>query len=127
MATLSLAALVVFFPWRAFDKYHYYLNMRPDLRELASAGRFGSGLVIVRGRDHPDYTSAAIYNPIDLQSAEPVFVRAPDSVTVANTVRAFRPRQVWIVDGPTVTGGAYRVAVGPLAPDPERIAALARQ
>ena len=38
---LGLMALINYFPWRAIDKYYLYLNMRPDIRELAKEYQFG--------------------------------------------------------------------------------------
>ena len=112
---LCLGALLVFAPWRALDKYHDYLQMRPDVRELAAARGFGRSLVLVRGREYPDYASAAIYNPIDLAAPAPVYVHDRNPAVRAAVVRAFADRPVWIIDGPTMTGGAYRVAEGPVA------------
>ena len=35
--SLCMLTLVNYFPWRAIDKYHHYLGMRPDVRYLARA------------------------------------------------------------------------------------------
>ena len=109
---LGVAALVVFVPWRATDKYRHYLGMRPDARVLAAS--WGSSLVVIRGKEHPDYTSAAIYNPLDVRAGAPVFARDRDAATRAALLAAYADRPVYIVDGPTRTGGAYRVVAGPL-------------
>jgi hypothetical protein len=112
---LSGAALLVFVPWRAIDKYHHYRGMRPDIRELAATHDFGESLVLVRGRRFPDYASAAAYNPIDLRA--PVAVYAWDrSPEVRRAVlSAYADRPVWIVAGPTVTGDGFRVERGPVS------------
>ena len=38
---LCVGMAVTFLPWRSLDKYHHYLNMRPDVRTMA----FGRSLV----------------------------------------------------------------------------------
>jgi hypothetical protein len=113
---LSLAALIVFVPWRAADRYVGYRGMRPDIRRLAEQYDFGTSLVLVRGRRHPDYASAATYNPLDLFADAPVYAwdRGPEARR--RLAEAYPDRTVWIVDGPTVTGDGYRVVAGPLPP-----------
>jgi hypothetical protein len=114
VAALSTMALLVYFPWRSLDKYHDYLRMRPDVRELAAQNHFGKSLVLVRGDRFPDYMSAAIYNPIDLHSDTPVYVW-DRSEEVRNKILSLYPdRPVWVLEGPTVTHAGYRIAAGPL-------------
>jgi hypothetical protein len=91
--------------------------MRPDVRVLARERGFGSSLVMVRGARHPDNHSAAIYNPIDLEGPGPLYAWDRDSTTRAAVLKAFPDRQVWMLDGPTVTGDGYRVTAGPV-PNP---------
>ena len=114
---LSLVTLVNFFPWRAIDKYYRYLNMRPDVRHLAQHVPFGRSLVLVRGDMHPDYASAAIYNPLDLHAPVPIFAWDRNEETRAEVLRAYRDRPVWVLDGPTVTGNGYHVTRGPVSAD----------
>ncbi|MCC6316264.1 MAG: hypothetical protein IT361_01140 [Gemmatimonadaceae bacterium] len=112
---LSLAALVTFFPWRAVDKYHHYRNMRPDIRELATAQHFGRSLVFIRGRRHPDFASAVIYNPIDLNAAAPLYAWDVTPEARVQALEAYADRPVWFIDGPTRTGDGFRVIAGPLS------------
>lgn len=115
VAVLGIAAVVAFFPWRSVDKYHHYRGMEPGIRELVRSEVLGRGLVLVQGRRHPDFASAAIYNPLDLTADAPVFAwdRSPDVRRAL--LAAFPDRSVWIVEGPTVSGGGYRFVAGPLA------------
>jgi hypothetical protein len=115
LAALALAwsALFTFLPWRAADKYYHYRGMRPDIRTLARTRDFGASLVLVRGNRHPDYHSAAIYNPLDLDAPQPIYAWDRDSTTRAAVLRAYPRRPVWYVDGPTVTGDGYRIVAGP--------------
>lgn len=111
---LCLSALVTFVPWRAMDKYYHYRGMRPDIRTLAQRYDFGSSLILVRGNRHPDYHSAATYNPLDLRAKQPVYAWDRDSTTREAVLRAYPDRPVWLGDGPSVTGEGYRVVAGPL-------------
>lgn len=113
-AMLCLSATAAFIPWRMFDKYHHYLRMRSDIGEVAKAHGFGRSLVLVRGVEHPDYTSAATFNPLDLRADVPIYVRDRDAAERAALARAYPDRPVWIVDGPTLTSAGYRVVAGPL-------------
>lgn len=112
---LCLIALLDFFPWRAIDKYHHYLGMRPDLRRLAVDGGFGSDLVLVRGRPHPDYASAVIENPLDLTARAPVFAWDRDPAVRAQVLASYRDRRVWLVNGPSVTGRGFEIVRGPIS------------
>jgi hypothetical protein len=113
--SLCLLTLVNYFPWRAIDKYHNYLGMRPDIRRLDKEYNFGKSLVLIRGNRHPDYASAAIYNPIDLHADAPVYAWDRDAKTRKQALTAYRDRQVWIVDGPTITHGGFKMVDGPLS------------
>jgi 4-amino-4-deoxy-L-arabinose transferase-like glycosyltransferase len=117
VAVLSLCflTLVNYIPWRAVDKYHHYLNMRPDIRYLADEQGFGSSLVLIQGDMHPDYTSAAIYNPLDLHASVPVYAWDRNPQVRAAVLRAYPDRPVWIVEGPTLTQEGFRVVEGPLS------------
>jgi hypothetical protein len=111
---LCLLALVSFIPWRAVDKYHHFRGMRPDIRHLAEKHDFGASVVLIRGDDHPDYASAAVYNPLDLYSDGPVFAWDRNPHVRAQLLNAYQDRSVWILEGPTVTGAGYRIVQGPL-------------
>lgn len=115
-ALLLLATLTTttFLPWRAWDKYHHYRRMRPDIRALAVSQGFGADLILVQGNRHPDYASAIVYNPLDLQAAVPIYAFDRDVETRRRVLEAYRDRNVWLVDGPTVTGDGYRVSRGPV-------------
>jgi len=113
IACLGLMALVNYFPWRSVDKYHHYLRMRPDVRALAARHAFGRSLVLVRGERFPDYESAAIYNPLDFHAAAPVYAWDRNPKVRAEALRAFSDRPVWVLEGPTITKGGFRVVSGP--------------
>lgn len=114
MAVLCLAASVTFVPWRMLDKYHHYLGMRPDIRYLAAQHDFGRSLVLIRGKKFPDFASAGVYNPLDLQSDGPLYAWDRSPETQSRLLRVYADRPVWIVNGPSVTGSGYQVVAGPL-------------
>jgi hypothetical protein len=114
---LSLMALVNFVPWRAVDKYHRYVKMRPDVVWLAKKHDFGRSLVLIRGEQFPDFASAAIYNPIDLQSGSPVYAWDQNPELRAEVLYLYRDRPIWIVNGPTITNAGFEIAEGPLTAD----------
>ncbi len=113
--TFCALTLVNYFPWRAMDKYHHYLRMRPDIRRLARQYDFGKSLVLIRGERFPDYESAAIYNPLDLRAAAPVYAWDRNPEIRARALNAYADRTVWIIEGPSITGAGYKVIEGPLA------------
>jgi hypothetical protein len=113
VAALSLLAMVNFLPWRAIDKYHHYRGMRPDIRELAESHRFGRSLILVRGNRHPDYASAAVYNPLDWHADAPIYAWDRDETTRRRVLAAYEDRDVWVVDGPTKTHAGFQVVEGP--------------
>lgn len=113
---LSLSALVSFFPWRAMDKYFRYRGIRADVRTLTATEAFGRSLVLVRGTRHRDFAAAAIYNPLDLHADAPVFAWDRSAEVRAALLRAYPDRTVWMLDGGTLTGGAFKVVAGPLPP-----------
>ena len=114
VGALCLLTLVNYFPWRSLDKYHHYLRMRADVRELAQQYHFGKSLVLVRGERFPDYMSAAIYNPLDLHADAPIYVWDRSDEVRQKILSLYPDRPVWVLEGPTVTHGGYRVASEPL-------------
>ena len=114
-AGLSFVALTAFVPWRAIEKYHDYLWMRPDVRELARARNFGRSLVLIRGERHPDYASAAVYNSLDPDAPGPVYVWERDAAARDEALRAFPGRPVWTLNGPSLTGRGFEIAAAPAA------------
>jgi hypothetical protein len=115
-ASLCVSGLFVFVPWRAADKYFHYREMRPDIRAFARDQRMAGALVLVQGERHPDWASAAAYNDVVPGSAGPVFAWDRDPEVRRELFRAYPDRPVWIVAGPSITHGAYRVTEGPVAP-----------
>lgn len=113
VAALCLAATLLYVPWRAIDKYHRLWGMQPDVRALAAEHGFDGDLVLVRGKDFPDWASAAVYNPVDLTSAETVYAWDRDPETRAALLAAFPDRRVRVVEGPSLTGAGYRLVDGP--------------
>ncbi len=117
LAVLSLCAitLLTYFPWRAIDKYHHYLRMRPDVRYLATEYGFGRSLVLIRGEEHPDYESAAAYNPLDLRADLPIYAWDRNDKVRTQVLKAYSDRPVWIIDGPSVTHTGFKVVKGPVS------------
>ncbi|MCP4357323.1 MAG: hypothetical protein GY796_04810, partial [Chloroflexi bacterium] len=111
---LCVVALVTFFPWRAVDKYHHFRGMRPDIRQLAADNDFGRSLVLISGDSHPDYASAAIYNPLDMYADTTIYVWDRSPELRRQVLAAYADRPVWLVDGPTVSGGQFEIVDGPL-------------
>ena len=116
-AVLSLCffTLVNYFPWRAIDKYHHYRGMRPDIRYLRKEYNFEKSLVLIRGDQQPDYASAVIYNPLDLYTDMPVYAWDKNSKVRAELLKVYQDRSIWIVNGPTITHGPFKVIAGPLS------------
>ncbi|MGH9794126.1 MAG: hypothetical protein ACRD5G_05080, partial [Candidatus Acidiferrales bacterium] len=98
--------------WRSLDKYSHYRGMRPDVQRLAKENDFGRSLVLIRGRVFPDYSAAATFNPPLLEpGAEgPIFARDLGPESVERLRAYFKDRRLWIIEGPTVTGGRFRLA-----------------
>ena len=113
---LSTFTLINYIPWRAVDKYHHYWNMRPDIRELAKNHSFGNSLVFIRGESHPDYSSAAIYNPLDLNADVPIYVWDKNENVREKLLQHYTGRTEWIINGPTNTKNGYQIIFGPATP-----------
>ena len=125
VAALSVAAMLCFMPGRSINKYWHFRRIEPGMARLAEAKGMSGGLVLVRGPRHPDYHGAAIYNSLDLRAPGTVCAWARTRDARAAVLRAYPDRQVWYVDGPTVTKRGYELSAGPLPPgslEPERIA-----
>lgn len=117
VASASVLASAVFVPWKAFTKYRGYRGMDPGVRALEPARRGGPSLVLIRGDGWPDYASAAAYTPLDPFAEAPVYAWDRLPSTTDRVLWTYRDREVWIVEGPTVTGGGFRVLRGPLSAD----------
>lgn len=115
VVALIMMGFVNFTTWRAIDKYHHYLGLRPDARELAASHPLGRSLVLIRGRHSPDFVSAATYNPIDLVNPDaPVFAFDEGAALRARLLPLYADRPVYIVEGPSLTGKGFQVVEGPL-------------
>ena len=119
LAVLALCGLATlsFVPWRAIDKYPGFRGMTPGVRRLAADAGWGRTLVLIRGPRRPDYASAIVYNPVDLDADEPLFVWDRGPEVRARLAAAFPDRPVWIVDGPSRTGRDFEIVSGPIAPE----------
>lgn len=114
---LSVSAMAVYVPWRASDKYRHYRSVRPDLVAMRNDERYRNALVLVSGRRHPDWATAAYANEIPLGgSAAPVFAWDLDAETRRALLAAYPTRTVWLVRGPTETGRGFEIVRGPIAP-----------
>jgi len=122
-AVLCMITLASYIPWRASDKYFAYLRMGPGIQALARQNNFEKSLVLIRGSEHPDYQSTWIYNPLNFEGDAPIFAFDKSPEVSAALLRNYPDRRVWIVDGPTIANGQYRISRGPLNPD-EILAAI---
>jgi hypothetical protein len=102
-------------PWRAFDKYYHYLDMQPGITELAKQYKFGKSLILVRGKEHPDYQSAWIYNPVNFEGDAPIYAWDKNPEVRHLLLQNYKDRTVWIVNGPTLTNGKYEILRGPIS------------
>lgn len=109
-------ALLTFVPWRATDKYFGFRGMRPTLRELAATHQFGKSLVVVTGKNAPDYAAGATLNPLDWTAPVPLYAWNKDAKVIPELRAAYPDRPLWIVEGPSRTGGTYVIAAGPIPP-----------
>ena len=110
-AALTISAMATFVPWRAVDKYSGYRGMRPWARAIAADPAMANALVLVRGARQPDFASAVIYNPLDLTAPgpAPVFAWARDPAARDSAIAAYPGRRVYVLEGPTITGGPARL------------------
>lgn len=114
---LTAAALVTWMPWRSVEKYRGFRYMSADMRQFVASHELGPSLVLVRGRRHPDYHQAALENPLDLRDAtRTIFAWDRTAEIRRAAVAAYPGRTVYVVDGPTITGGGFRIVAGPLPP-----------
>jgi hypothetical protein len=111
----TLGALLVFVPWRCLDKYHDFRGMRPGVADLAGPQGYGRALVLVRGKEVPDWGSAAVENPLDVTTGETVYAWDRSQALRRELVAAYQDRRFYLVDGPSRTGGEFRLRAGPLS------------
>jgi hypothetical protein len=113
---LCLGALFVYVPWRAADKYRHYRSIRPDFVMMRDDPAYRDAVILVSGRRHPEWASAALANDLYIgSSAAPVFAWDRDPATRQAVLNAFPNRPVWLMKGPSETGGS-EVLRGPVAP-----------
>lgn len=112
VAMLCTLTSAVYIPWRSLDKYHHYLEMQPGILELAKRNNFGKSLVLIRGEEHPDYQSAWIYNSLNYEGDATIYAHDKNAEVRRHLLQVYADRQVWIIDGPTRTGGNYKIVRG---------------
>jgi hypothetical protein len=115
----SFSGLLNVIPWRSLDKYPNYRGVRAEVRRLQTEYRFGRSLVFVRAESGGEYASAFALNPptLSADSAGPIYAldRGPESR--ARLIAFFADRPVWVMEGPSLTRGGFRVVAGPLSPE----------
>ena len=117
LALACFSSALTFLPWRAFDKYYHYRGMQPGIRELDAAHHFGKSVVLIRGERHPDYASAAVYNPLDWEADAPIYAWDRGLAVRAALLSHYADRAVWIVAGPSRTQRGYEIVAGPIRAD----------
>ena len=70
--------------------------------------------MLVRGLSHPDYASAAVFNPLDLQADVPIYAWDENAEVRAQALAAYADRPVYFVNGPSISQGGFEVIAGPL-------------
>ena len=117
IAVVLLCAMTVvnYIPWRAIDKYHNYLGLRPDIRYLAKQYNFGKSLVLIQSAEEDEYASAAIYNPIDLRAEAPIYAWDASPEVRSRLLQAYPDRPVWVVTIAAANRDRYKVVAGPLS------------
>lgn len=106
--TLQCAFSVLnYWPWRALDKYYHYWGMSPSARTIANDPNFETTLFLVRGQQHPDYSSAMIYNPIDISTGGPLFAWDKNASVRQRLQEEFSDWDIVTLEGPTLTDNGY--------------------
>jgi hypothetical protein len=112
---LCFGALMLYVPWRAADKYRHYRSVRPDFVRLKDDPAYRDALILVSGRRHPEWASAALANELVIgSSAAPVFAWDRDAATRQAVLNAFPTRPVWLMKGPSENGG-FQIIRGPIS------------
>ena len=111
---LCFLTLVNYFPWRAIDKYFHYRGQRPDIRYLEREYNFGKSLVLINGKRHIDYSSAAVFNPVNFEDDRPIYAWDKSPEIRKKLLENYSDRDVWIVNGPSITRKGFEVIGGPI-------------
>ena len=114
LATLSGAPLVI--GWRAAVKYHNYRGMSTALADLSRRQGWTDDLVLLRGDSFADYSMGFVLDRPRPDPRHPIFLRDVPPADVERLRQAFPTRRLWVVNGPSITGGEPRVVSGPIAP-----------
>jgi hypothetical protein len=114
VAAMCLITFVSYIPWRAADKYYHYLGMQPGIEQLAKDHSFGRSLILIKGSEHPDYQSTWISNPLNFEGDVPLYAWDKNEDVRAQLLNAYPDRDIWIIDGPSVTGNGYKIEAGPM-------------
>ena len=113
---LCLGAALLNVPWRAADKYRNYRSITTDFVRLKDDPVYRDGLILVSGRRHPEWAAAAFANELVIgASTSPVFAWDRDPATRQAVLNAFPNRPVWLMKGPSETGGSQAIR-GPISP-----------
>lgn len=116
VALASLGALLAVVPWRATVKYHRYRGIGRDFATLAEVRGITDAIVIVRSPERSDYQAAFTFNPPTLDGKGNVFVRDTGGKHLADVLKYFAGRAVWLVGRDPDTDRRLRVLAGPLPP-----------
>lgn len=104
VATAGAAAVLVWLPWRALDKYRDYRGVRPSLVAAAPLEQLDNALVLVAGRRHPEFAQAALLNRFEDPRSTVSFAWLRDESTVDALIAAYPARSVYCLRGSELSG-----------------------
>jgi hypothetical protein len=116
-ALASIAALLVFVPWRAATRYYRYRDIGNEILTLERTHDWDNALVFVRAEGREGYQAA--FNALDprLEPGHAVYARdTGDAQSRAAVLRRFSDRVVWIIGTRPGPDRRLRVLAGPLPP-----------
>ena len=80
---------------------------------MAQKNNFGNDIILVKGTLYPDYESAWIYNPLEFDENKPIFAYDKNPEIRNKLIQAFPNRKMWVIEGPSLTGGQFLVVEKP--------------
>lgn len=104
VASAGTAALLIWLPWRASDKYRDYRGVRPSVVAAAPLEQLDHALVLVAGRRHPEFAQTALLNRFEDPRSTVSFAWLRDEATVEALIAAYPERAVYCLRGSELGG-----------------------
>lgn len=114
---MSAIGMTSFLSWRGTGKYFELRHWHSDYRAIAARPELRHALIFIKNATAAEIGSAGFFNPIELDSDHPVFVKDLGPESNRKVAAAFPNREIYFARSRSADGTKAHIIAGPLSRD----------